>query len=163
VDDVLGTRLSHPTDLGRVLQEAETFRSKSGGSLTVLFQLDTRALERFLSRSRSLRIYRVTQVPRGGTGAREFHKYRSEIITVERGSFRLILEDVRGRKKTTVLGTGKTYGIIPPFVLHTYIAQTDNSSLHVVANRLYDRDRPATHDSYPEIEFRRLQARSRKT
>jgi dTDP-4-dehydrorhamnose 3,5-epimerase-like enzyme len=103
----------------------------------------------------------VTSIPKGGAGAREFHKRRSEIITVEEGSFRLVLEDVRRRTKAVVLKRGMTYGIIGPYVLHTYVALSNNSSLHVVANTLYDHSRVETYDSYPESDFRKLQDATR--
>jgi len=106
--------------------------------------------------------YRVRGIPKGGIGAREFHKRRSEIITAEEGSFELLVEDVWGRKKTVALPNAATYGIIGPYVLHTYVALSNNAALHVVANTLYDRKRPATYDSYPESEFRRLQATVRR-
>jgi oxalate decarboxylase/phosphoglucose isomerase-like protein (cupin superfamily) len=107
-----------------------------------------------------LRIYRVSDIPKNGVGANEFHKRRSEIVTAEKGTFRLKLENIRGRVKTVKLREGMTYGTIPPFILHTYIALTDHASLHVVANTLYDHYRPATHDTYSGQEFRKLQARS---
>jgi oxalate decarboxylase/phosphoglucose isomerase-like protein (cupin superfamily) len=144
---------------GRVLYKCETYRSKSGGQLNVLLQLSRKAFEGFFGKTGKLRIYRVSGIPKGGVGAREFHRHRSEIITVERGKFRLILENVEGRVTKVDLREGVTYGIIKPFVLHTYVALTSNASLHILANALYEHEKPSTYDSYPESEFRELQDR----
>lgn len=129
-----------------------------------MLQLDAKAFTQFLGQNKALRIYRVMDIPKGGVGAREFHKYRSEIVTVEKGSFRILLESLWGTRKSVLLREKMTYGIIKPYVFHAYVALASNSSLHVVANTLYERNTPATHDSYPENEFRRLQAylRTRK-
>lgn len=144
--------------LGQVLSRRAGFPSKSGGRLHVMLQLGPKDFTRFLGQNKTLRIYRVFDIPKGGVGAREFHRYRSEIITVEKGSFRLLLENLWGNKKSVILRERMTYGIIRPFVLHTYMALSSQASLHVVANTLYDRKKPSTHDSYPEKEFRRLRA-----
>jgi quercetin dioxygenase-like cupin family protein len=124
-----------------------------------MVQLKRNSFQGFLEKTRRLRIYRVSDIPKGGEGANEFHKHRSEILTAENGTFRLELENIRGRVKTVKLHEGSTYGTIPPFVLHTYIALTDHASLHVVANTLYDHYRLATHDTYSAQEFRKLQAK----
>jgi hypothetical protein len=123
-----------------------------------MVQLDHRVFERFFGEGRNLRIYRISGIPRGGVGAGEFHKHRSEIITIENGMFMLALEDIRGRVKTVTLPEGVTYGIVGPFILHTYTALTSRASLHVVANTLYDHKRPATQDTYSQQDFRELQA-----
>jgi hypothetical protein len=122
-----------------------------------MVQLRSEELREFLGKTKALRIYRVSGVPKGGVGAREFHKRRSEIITVEEGAFKLSLEDIWGRRKMVILQEKATYGVIGPFVLHKYISLSSNASLHVVANTLYNRGKKSTHDSYPESEFRKLQ------
>lgn len=155
-------RLPHQPSLGRILHIGKTFQSKSGGSLTVIVQLGSEELREFLGRTKALRIYRVSGVPKGGIGAGEFHKRRSEIITVEEGAFKLSLEDIWGRRKMVVLQERVTYGVIGPFVLHEYISLSSNASLNVVANTLYNRGRKSTHDTYPESEFRKLQESLRK-
>lgn len=48
----------------------------------------------------------MTNIPRRGANAREFHKYQSDIIAVEKAPFKLVLEDKNGRKKDSFLGTG---------------------------------------------------------
>lgn len=155
-------RLPKHQSLGRILHIGKTFQSKSGGSLHVMLQLEPKNLETFLGKTKALRVYRVSGVPKGGAGAKEFHKYSSEIITVEEGTFRLFLEDIRGRRKIVYLQERATYGIIEPFVLHTYIASANNSSLHVLANTLYHPRVKSTHDSCPESEFRKLQESLRR-
>lgn len=114
-------------------------------------------LAAFLGDNPTLRLYRIGGVPKGGIGAREFHRKRSEILMIQRGKFRLHLEDLRRRRRTVVLRDDETYGVIKPLVLHTYEALTDDACLITMANTFYDRDRPATYDSYPEREFRELQ------
>jgi len=143
---------------GKVLLRGEALPSKSGGKLHVMIQLDPKSFKRFFGRNQTLRIYRVSEIPKGGTGAREFHKLRYEIIAIERGAFRLRLEDLAGNKQTVLLKEGMTYGAILPHVLHTYVALSDRAALLVVANTPYDHKRPTTHDSYPESEFRHLQS-----
>jgi len=147
---------------GRIISRVEKYSSKSGGKLRVLIQLNAKTFDRFLSEQRKLRIYKVTDIPKGGVGAREFHRQRSEIITVERGAINLQLEDLAGRKKAIILREGVSYGLISPYILHTYTALSDCTSMVVVANTLYDHRNPSTYDSYPENEFRKLQTRSRK-
>lgn len=100
--------------LGRVLGRGVSFPSKSGGRLHVMLQLDPKVLTRFLGQNKTLRIYRVVDIPKGGVGAREFHRYRSEVITVEKGSFRLLLENLWGTRKSLLLRERMTYGIIEP-------------------------------------------------
>jgi len=104
-----------------------------------------------------MRLYKISGVPKGGIGAREFHRKRSEILMIQKGKFRLYLEDLRGRRSTVVLRDHVAYGVINPLVLHTYEALTGGACLITMANTLYDRKRPATYDSYPEREFRELQ------
>lgn len=80
---------------GHILSKCPTFPSKSGGTLHVLLQLDRNSFRRFFEETRRLRIYRIDDIPEGGMGAVEFHKRRSEIVTAEKGTFRLELEDIR--------------------------------------------------------------------
>ena len=158
----LRSKLMNPlvqSHFGHILYKGSTFPSKSGGTLRVMLQLKRNSFQRFFEVTRRLRIYRVSDIPKGGVGANEFHKHRSEIVTAEKGTFRLELEDLRGRVKAVKLQEGTTYGAIPPFILHTYVALTDLASLHVVANTLYDHYRPATYDTYSVQEFRKLQAK----
>ncbi len=147
------------TRFGRIISKGITFPSKSGGTLHVMLQLDRNSFQKFFDKTRVLRIYNVSDIPKGGMGANEFHKHRSEVVTAERGTFKLELEDLRGEIKTVRLREGTTYGAIPPFMLHTYKALTDHACLHVVANTLYDHYRPPTHDTYSVHEFRKLQVR----
>jgi hypothetical protein len=152
---------SPPSSLGRMLSRGETHPSKSGGNLHVMLQLNRRDLKGFLGTSKALRIYIVNNIPKGGVGANEFHRLRSEVITAENGAFMLFLEDLYGRRKSVNLRERATYGVIRPFTLHTYVALTDDAALHIVANTLYHHRQPRTHDTYPESEFRTLQRRLR--
>lgn len=153
-------KATHVSNLGSLLYKEERFPSKSGGKLHVLFQLGSGSFTNFFGRNKTLRIYRVCNIPKGGVGADEFHKRRSEIISVEKGSFKLLLEDIYGRKKIVRLREGTTYGIIPPYTLHTYVALSAGAAIQVVANTLYDHKKTRTHDTYSADEFRRMQALS---
>ncbi len=159
---VIGKRINVPRDLGRILHKDEGYLSKSGGKLHVMLQLDKGSFVKFFQGMRTLRIYRVTDIPRGGVGAAEFHKRRSEIITVEKGSFKLLLEDLRGKTKSIILTENMTLGVIRPYTFHTYIALNEKAGLHVLANTLYDRKDSRTHDTYSRKEFQHLQSIARQ-
>jgi oxalate decarboxylase/phosphoglucose isomerase-like protein (cupin superfamily) len=143
--------------IGRVLYKEQCFLSKSGGELHVILQLDQALFMIFFGHKKVMRIYRVTNIPKGGVGAGEFHKLRSEIIIVEKGSFKLLLEDVLGNRREVKLRERTAFGIIPPYTLHTYISLSKDACLNVIANTLYERKKPRTHDTYSTTEFRRLQ------
>ena len=157
----IGKRTKIPKGLGRILHKNQSYLSKSGGILHVMLQLDKSAFVKFFQGMKTLRVYRVNDIPKGGVGAAEFHKRRSEIITVEKGSFKLLLEDLDGKRKSVILRENTTFGVIRPYTFHTYIALNDKAGLHVLANTLYDRKDPRTHDTYSREEFQRLQSIAR--
>jgi oxalate decarboxylase/phosphoglucose isomerase-like protein (cupin superfamily) len=151
-------RTSLPQGLGRILHKDASYPSKSGGKLHVMLQLDKDAFMKFFKGRKTLRIYRVSDVPKGGVGAAEFHKRRSEIITVEKGSFKLLLEDLHGKRKSFILTENMTFGVIPPYTFHTYIAVSNKAALHVLANTLYNHKDSRTYDTYSKEAFQQLQS-----
>lgn len=149
--------LNFSSDLGRILLRNKSYLSKSGGKLHVMVQLDRNSFLQLFPK-KTLRIYRVSDIPKGGARAAEIHKRRSEIITVEKGSFKLLLEDLHGQKKSVILTENMSYGVIRPYTFHTYIALNDRAGLLVLANTRYDHKDSRTHDTYSKKEFQHLQS-----
>lgn len=145
------------------------WHSKSGGELQVLFNLPFDVMRTFSSDYdpaelasiptdiRGLRSYRVTGIPRGAIGANEWHKLRRELVFATEGTVRWTCEDTAGRKKVITLD-GQRGALVPPGILHTYEALTDNASLLVIANTIFIPEDPSTHDSYSAESFKELQA-----
>jgi dTDP-4-dehydrorhamnose 3,5-epimerase-like enzyme len=144
------------------------WNSKSGGQLNVLFGLPLADIEgRFFSYRdeelkqlsqdvRGLRSYSVSNIPKGTIGANEWHRLRNELVFAIEGTVVWMCEDVWGNKKSITLDGG-TGVWVPPFILHSYQAQTQNSRLLVIANTLFMPDDPQTHDTYSAEDFRMLQ------
>jgi dTDP-4-dehydrorhamnose 3,5-epimerase-like enzyme len=106
-------------------------------------------------------MYRVDNIPKGGIGGNEFHRIRQEIIIPISGRLLYECEDLFGQKRNFDL-TPKTSIWLPPFVMHAYEAQEDNSSIMVIANTLYDADDKETWDTYSLHEFYNLQKEYKK-
>lgn len=151
----------------RTIEAKGPWQSKSGGELMVYFTLPRDALSQFLQYDqeelegpskdiRGLRCYTIRDIPRGGKGGGEFHKLRQEIVFALQGSLYWTCEDLAGGR--WIFQITPDLGIwMPPFILHSYYAETD-SGLIVFANTLYDVDDSSTHDSYSLKDFQRLQA-----
>ncbi|MEO6513729.1 MAG: WxcM-like domain-containing protein [Candidatus Saccharimonadales bacterium] len=154
------------------IQEIESkgpWQTKSGGELSVLFNIslevlrssffsyDTDELALIPEDIRGMRSYRVNDIPKDSVGAHEWHKTRHELIFVISGSVRWTCEDIHGKKRVSLLDANK--GIwVKPYILHTYEALSDNTSLLVIANTLFMPDNPGTHDTYSAESFKDLQA-----
>lgn len=164
-------RLSRVTSIVQ-LQTNGPWQSKSGGELTVLLALTNQQLTMFLDADnpefttifdqtntnvRGLRIYNVSGIPNGSTGANEFHLARTEIVNVLSGKALWQCEDVYGGTQEYTLDAASSL-IVPSGILHTYTALEDNTRLQVVCNTLFIPDDPRTHDSYSAEEFRKLQS-----
>lgn len=141
--------------------------TKSGGELKARFEFPNAFLGYFFSYNqeelskipmdlRGFRIYTVEKVSKGNIGGTEFHRIRKEIVLGLEGAFEWECEDLFG-SKLIIRITPENGILIPPFLLHTYKSLKRNSALLVVANTLFDAAWPATHDTYPLEEFRRLQ------
>jgi len=151
-----------------ILEFRGPWQSKSGGELNVLFAIpydilqskyfnyDSEELKDIPEDVRGLRSYAVSKIPKGSIGANEWHKIRHEMVFATRGSFRWTCEDLQGNKKEFVLNSGQG-AWTPPYLLHTYEALEDDSTIMVIANTLFNPDEPATHDSFSAEDFRDLQ------
>jgi dTDP-4-dehydrorhamnose 3,5-epimerase-like enzyme len=161
----------------QLLESTGPWNSKSGGVLRVSFSIDetqTKSFQRFdalafseaekgsTENIRGLRVYSVSNIPKGSVGAKEYHLARTEIINVLDGVCEWRLEDIYGGSKVFMLDTTKSL-IIPHGILHTYIAAEENTRIQVICNTLFMPDNPGTHDSYMIDDFRRLQEDYRST
>jgi mannose-6-phosphate isomerase-like protein (cupin superfamily) len=135
----------------------ETYKSKSGADLKIVIQLTKNQLKEFFKNNVGFRIYRLDNIQKGREGAKEFHKIRKEIFIIERGKIELKLEDLKGLKSKYELKENYIFYFIPPFTYHLYRGLTDNSSMAILANTLYFKDKPETYDTYSENEFKELQ------
>lgn len=153
----------------KVIELRGPWNSKSGGELSVLFAIPFDVLqEQYFNYKqeeldaipadiRGLRAYAVRKIPKGSIGANEWHRVRNELVFALGGDVRWTCEDVYGARKEFVLNSGT--GIWnPPYVLHTYQAESEGVGVLVIANTLFDPDNPATHDSNSAESFKELQA-----
>lgn len=139
------------------------WNTKSEGQLNVLFNLDTLTLSNFLSYDsllskeeadiRGLRMYHLSKLKKGSVGAREWHKVRTEIVTVTKGRVLWSLKDMNGNEAEYELAPFTKSLVIPPRIMHTYTVLQDTSEIIVLANTLYNPDDASTHDTYPETSF----------
>jgi len=152
----------------QILESNGPWNTKSGGQLTALFNLpmpqmlekyfhyEPSELEKLSFDTRGLRSYQVSGIAKGSIGANEWHRNRNELVFALQSTATWTCEDVYGRKKAFTLdGTHGAW--TPPFIFHTYQAQSDNTQLLVIASTLFVPDDPSTHDSYSEEMFRELQ------
>lgn len=150
----------------------QTFQTKSGGRLSVLFQIpeacfpqDYKEYEKYeLGKIpveiRGLRAYRVDGLKENSIGANEFHRVRKEILFAVDGAFEIECEDVYGNRKEFFLEGSKGL-FIPPFIFHTYKTKKEGSLL-VVANTLFFPGEEKSKDSYGIEIFRGMQQRIKK-
>ena len=141
-----------------VVNREGPWHSKSGGRLEVFLALPRGTLEKFLDYSnpafdaipediRGLRTYTVSDVPKGSVGAKEWHKARTEFLTVTRGSVILDCVDMNGNEREFTLN-GTAGVIVPPNIFHTYQSLEDHTNIQVIANTLFVPDNPLTHDTF---------------
>ena len=157
IDEIELLKLNWPT---------RTFQSKSGGTLQVLNAIPITLVQRLLQYDqkelenipdiRGFRSYQVSNIPQGTVGGLEFHKVRKEIIYCTRGNLNFILEDITGKIQEVNLEEGNAV-YFPSYIMHTYTAKEDKSSLLVIANTLFDPNDKSTHDTYSMDAFRALQ------
>src|SRR3989344_4735726 len=137
----------------------DTFLTKSGGELSVLFALtqeiarkldeyDEMELEKIPVDIRGKRCYLVSNLPEDQIGGTEFHRVRQEIVFVKRGSVLWECEDLRGNKKAEILESGDAV-YMPPYILHTYYVLENGTTLGVFCNTLFPLpSNSATNDTY---------------
>jgi hypothetical protein len=155
----------------KIVETRGPWASKSGGELNVLMALPQEVVAEFLDyyhpgfdtvqqrtgkNIRGLRVYNVNGIPKDSIGAMEWHDIRTECVVALGGSAVWQCVDFDG-KETEVVLDGKTSVIVPPGILHTYIALEDNTRLQVICNTLFDPEDPLTHDTYSKELFTRLQ------
>lgn len=147
------------------------WRSKSGGSLEVLFAM-TQAertaffddanpeFDRLPGNQRGLRQYTVSGIPEGSVGGLEWHRARTEFVAALVGAAVWECIDFEGNERTFTLD-GSTAVITPPGILHTYHALEPDTRLQVVCNTLFIPEDPTTHDTYTRDSFYELRAEDR--
>lgn len=157
----------------RLLEGLGPWETKSGAKLHVLFSISINSLNRrfFVYDQeeldsvgidiRGLRSYVVEGIPKGRIGANEWHRIRQEIVICRKGKVAWEFEDLGGEKMEISLGPGMCVWI-PPFVLHTYEAHEEDSTIQVIANTLFMPDEPTTHDSYSTESFELLKKQLKK-
>lgn len=159
--EVIEFKQSHTKDL---------FKTKSGGTLAVLFALpfnlvatffeyDPRELAKIPKDIRGLRSYQVSNIPSGQIGGTEFHRVRQEIVFGLKGQVRWECQDLFGKTKEFIL-TSENGIYMPPSILHTYYVEENESGLGVICNTLFHLPAcEATNDTYSREEFESLTIR----
>lgn len=142
------------------------WETKSKGNLRVLFSFPYEEVLRYFSYDdkevapvqqdiRGLRAYTVEDLQKGVTGGIEFHKIRKEILIVLQGSVTLHLRDTSEATKEFLLSAHD--GVyIPPYIVHTYTVEEDDTKLLAIANTLFDTEDKSTHDTFSLEEFQEL-------
>ena len=161
----------------KVIDTRGPWVTKSGGSLDVLFALPQEEVNRFLdyghpgfdrvdretgANIRGLRVYNVSEVPKDSIGGLEWHDIRTELVSAIGGSALWQCADLDGNETEFVLD-GKKSVLMPPGILHTYVALEDDTHLQVVCNTLFNPEDPRTHDTYSKELFTNMQAAKNKT
>jgi hypothetical protein len=165
-------RIATSVDSIRTIETRGPWKSKSGGELNVLFGLPQDEVLQFLDYDnygfrtledqtginiRGLRTYNVSNIPKDSIGGMEWHGIRTEIVTALGGSALWQCEDFFGKEEEFVLDSKKSV-MMPPGILHTYVALEDDTRLQVVCNTLFDPSDSRTHDTYSQDDFRRIQS-----
>lgn len=163
--------LSTTVDDIRTIETRGPWASKSGGSLNVLMALPQEEVELFLdyghpefdaiqsvtgANIRGLRTYNVSEIPKGSVGGMEWHDIRTEIVSAIGGRALWQCVDIDGNETEFELDSKKSV-LMPPGILHTYVALEENTRLQVVCNTLFDPEDPRTHDTYSKDLFESLQ------
>lgn len=108
---------------------------------------------------RSYTVHKLKQKQENGEpviGGMEYHRIRKELFFVLEGGATIELEDVYGKIKKVALNPRNGL-FIPPFILHTYWINADNTRLLVIANTLFDANDDRTKDTYSTVVFKELQ------
>lgn len=155
----------------RELKIRGPWTTKSNGELRVLQAFPLEVMQKFLhyeegrecifgnSDIRGFRTYTVTGLAKGAIGGGEFHEVRQELVFCLTGRIIWSCEDMTGATKVLGLTPSECGVWMPPGILHAYEVLDNGSSLLVIANTLFDPDNLATHDTYPEAQFRALQVK----
>ena len=155
----------------RCISTPGSWPTKSGGTLEVVTRIDFDTLNKFLTYNsdslaaidediRGLRVYKVSNIPKGSICANEWHIVRTELFTVLKGSIKWTCTDSLGNTTSYIVTASNTI-FTPHHILHRYEALEDNTDLAVIANTLFLPDQPSTHDTYSAELFHELQASHR--
>lgn len=153
----------HTIDEVRILRIDGSWKTKSGGHLEVMLALPQEEVIAFLDYNnpafdkvphnlRGLRVYTVKDIPEGAIGANEWHKIRTEVITVIDGRATLRCVDMIGQEREFYLDGNQSI-VIPPTLMHTYHATENRTRLQVITNTLFDPNDPSTQDTFSMEEF----------
>ena len=145
--------------------------SKCGGDLRVpvmlsfgetqrLLQYDAEELDRQGTDIRGIRVFYLFRADGGGMAGNQFHRVRTEIAFVVEGSVHWEFKDIYGGERK-LIATQDSSVLIPPFVLHRATFTDGGGTLATLANTIYIRDDPRTHDTYSAELFRSMQERMR--
>lgn len=140
-----------------------TWQTKSGGILTVPLALEINSVNSFLSYDqrelsklgsdiRGLRVYLINGLRKSKVGANEFHKLRKEIIISLKGQFQIDCDDLSKQSKSFAITEGEGL-IIPNYIIHAYTCLSEDGSLLVIANTIFDSDNPDLKDTYDRAHF----------
>lgn len=156
----------------RTIETRGPWTAKSGGLLNVMMALPQDEVSGFFDYSRpgfdaieqetgvnirGLRIYDVNKIARGNIGGMEWHAVRTEYVAALGGKALWQCTDASGRETELVLD-GTRSVLMPPGILHTYVALEDNTRLQVICNTLFIPEDPRTHDTYSREDFAAFQA-----
>jgi hypothetical protein len=129
--------------------------------LSRLLEYDAWELEQIGIDIRGIRVFYIRGARAGGMAGNQFHRIRTEIAFLVDGSARWEFEDLYGG--TSELHAARECALlIPPFVLHRVTFDADGATLATLANTLYVRDDPRTHDTYSLEAFRSMQELMRR-
>lgn len=150
-------------DIKLLTTRDKTWRTKFNGDLEVLFKFSADELNAFLdinnrvfkdysTNIRGLRLYSVSNLRKGAIGAGEWHKARTEYVSVVSGAIKWTCRDIDGGKKEVFINRN-TAVITPPTIMHTYEALEDDVIIQVLANTLFIPGSPDTYDTYSMEDF----------
>ena len=167
--EVLPHRVSEVVEF-RQTNTRDLFKTKSGGTLAVLFALPFDLVKNFFDYDhdelakipediRGLRSYRVEGLPAGQIGGTEFHRIRQEIVFGLGGRVRWECRDLFGEIREFIL-TPENGLYMPPTILHTYHVEEGGSGLGIICNTLFPLPADeATNDTYSQEKFETLTIR----
>lgn len=125
-----------------------------------LLRYDADELARMEMDIRGIRVFYLDHAQAGAMAGNQFHRLRTEIAFVVEGAVHWEFEDLYGdvRQFTAAQDTSV---FIPPFVLHRAIFGAGGGTLATLANTIYVKEDPRTHDTYLASLFHLMQQHMR--
>lgn len=150
----------------QVSQANGPWPSKCGGELNVPLMLSQREMGRFfnfdpaeLEQSevdiRGIRVFYIHGAVDGGMAGNQFHRIRTECAFVIKGLVHWEFMDLYGGRRTQRAGR-ECMVQVPPFILHRATFGPGGGTLATLANTIYVREDPRTHDTYSLADFHKL-------